>query len=37
MVDPRGRLSVIRGNTANAAEGLGIGSGDLVWLSRESD
>jgi S-adenosylmethionine hydrolase len=37
MVDPRGWLSVVRGNTANAAEGLGVGSGDLVWLSRESD
>ena len=37
MIDPRGWLSVIRGETANAAEGLGVGSGDLVWLSRESD
>jgi hypothetical protein len=37
MVDPRGWLSVVRANTANAAEGLGVGSGDLAWLSRESD
>jgi len=34
IVDPRGRLAVIRGNPANAAAGLGVGSGDLVWLSR---
>jgi S-adenosylmethionine hydrolase len=32
IVDPRGWLSVIRGNPANAAEGLQVGSGDLVWL-----
>jgi hypothetical protein len=32
IVDPRGWLSVIRGNPANAAEGLGVGAGDLVWL-----
>jgi S-adenosyl-L-methionine hydrolase (adenosine-forming) len=32
MIDLRGWLSVIRGNPANAAEGLGVGSGDLVWL-----
>jgi len=37
MVDLRGWLSVTRGNTANAAEALGVGSVDLVWLSRESD
>jgi hypothetical protein len=37
MIDPRGWLSVIRGNPANAAEGLGVASGDLVWLSREHD
>ena len=35
IVDPRGWLSVVRGNPANAAEALGVGSGDLVWLSRE--
>jgi S-adenosyl-L-methionine hydrolase (adenosine-forming) len=34
IVDPRGRLAVIRGNPANAAAGLGVGSGDLVWLGR---
>jgi hypothetical protein len=34
MTDARGWLSVIRGNPANAAEGLGVGSGDLVWLSE---
>jgi S-adenosyl-L-methionine hydrolase (adenosine-forming) len=34
MVDPRGWLAVIRGNPGNAAEGLGIGSSDLVWLTE---
>jgi S-adenosylmethionine hydrolase len=34
IVDPRGWLAVIRGNPANAAEGLGVGTGDLVWLSE---
>jgi hypothetical protein len=33
MIDPRGWLSVIRANPGNAAEGLGVGSGDLVWLT----
>jgi S-adenosyl-L-methionine hydrolase (adenosine-forming) len=33
IVDPRGWLSVVRGNPDNAAEALGVGSGDLVWLS----
>jgi S-adenosylmethionine hydrolase len=33
MLDPRGWLSVIRGNPANAAEGLGVTTGDLVWLA----
>jgi S-adenosyl-L-methionine hydrolase (adenosine-forming) len=37
MVDPRGWLSVIRGNPANAAAGLGVGNDDLVWLSRATD
>jgi S-adenosylmethionine hydrolase len=32
MLDPRGWISVIRGNPANAAEGLGVQSGDLVWI-----
>jgi S-adenosyl-L-methionine hydrolase (adenosine-forming) len=35
MVDPRGWLSVIRGNPANAAQGLGVAGGDVVWLTRE--
>jgi S-adenosylmethionine hydrolase len=35
MIDPRGWLSVIRANPGNAAEGLGVGGGDLVWLSDE--
>ena len=34
MLDPRGWLSVIRGNPGNAAEGLGVGGGDLVWLAE---
>jgi len=33
MVDPRGWLSVIRANPGSAAEGLGVGDGDVVWLS----
>jgi S-adenosylmethionine hydrolase len=33
MVDPRGWLAVIRANPGNAAEGLGVGNGDVVWLS----
>jgi S-adenosylmethionine hydrolase len=37
MIDPRGWLSVIRGNPGNAAEGLGVTSGDIVWLRREGD
>jgi S-adenosyl-L-methionine hydrolase (adenosine-forming) len=37
MFDPRGWLSVIRGNPANAAAGLGVASGDVVWLSRGHD
>jgi hypothetical protein len=37
MVDPRGWLSVIRGNPSNAAADLGVGADDLVWLSRERD
>jgi S-adenosyl-L-methionine hydrolase (adenosine-forming) len=36
MIDPRGWLSVIRGNPANAAEGLGVETGDLLWLSSTS-
>lgn len=37
MVDPRGWISVIRGNPANAAAGLGVGNDDLVWLSQAHD
>jgi S-adenosylmethionine hydrolase len=37
MIDPRGWLSVIRGNPANAAEGLGVGAGDLLWLGAPRD
>jgi S-adenosylmethionine hydrolase len=37
MIDPRGWLSIVRGNPANAAEGLGVGTGDLVWLSKADD
>jgi len=34
IVDPRGRLLVIRGNPGNAAEGLGnVTSGDPIWLT----
>ena len=33
IVDPRGWLSVIRGNPANAADGLGVQAGDPVWLT----
>jgi S-adenosylmethionine hydrolase len=34
FVDPRGWLSVVRGNPANAAEGLGsVAPGDPVWLT----
>jgi S-adenosyl-L-methionine hydrolase (adenosine-forming) len=36
IVDPRGWLSVIRGNPGNAAQGLGVGGGDLIWLSDGS-
>jgi S-adenosyl-L-methionine hydrolase (adenosine-forming) len=38
IVDPRGWVSVIRGNPANAAEGLGgVGSGDPIWLTTRRD
>jgi hypothetical protein len=35
MIDPRGWLSVTRGEPGNAAEALGVGGGDLVWLSHD--
>ena len=34
MIDARGWLSVIRGNPANAAAGLGVQGGDLVWIRQ---
>jgi S-adenosylmethionine hydrolase len=37
MVDPRGWLSVIRGNPFNAAADLGVVNDDVVWLSRRRD
>jgi len=32
MVDPRGWLAVVRANPWNAAQGLGVSSGDLIWI-----
>jgi len=32
MVDLRGWLAVVRANPGNAAEGLGVSSGDLIWI-----
>lgn len=38
IVDPRGWLLVMRGNPANAAEGLGgVGPGDPIWLTAAGD
>ena len=38
IVDPRGWLSVVRGNPANAAEGLGgVAPGDPIWLTAPRD
>jgi S-adenosylmethionine hydrolase len=37
IVDPRGWLSIIRGNPGNAADGLGVASGDVVWLAQSRD
>jgi S-adenosylmethionine hydrolase len=38
IVDPRGWLLVIRGNPANAAEGLGsVSPGDPIWLTLARD
>jgi S-adenosyl-L-methionine hydrolase (adenosine-forming) len=33
LMDPRGWLMVVRGNPGSALEGLGVSTGDLVWLS----
>ena len=37
IFDPRGWLTIVRGNPANALEGLGLGIGDPVWIMRPSD
>src|SRR5919202_2757716 len=38
LVDPRGWLLVMRGNPANAAEGLGsVAPGDPIWLTAARD
>jgi S-adenosylmethionine hydrolase len=34
LFDPRGWLTVVRGNPASALEGLGVSLGDPVWISR---
>jgi S-adenosyl-L-methionine hydrolase (adenosine-forming) len=34
IFDERGWLTVVRGNPESALEGLGLGLGDLVWISR---
>lgn len=34
IVDPRGWLTIVRGNPASALEGLGLGLGDSVWIRR---
>jgi S-adenosyl-L-methionine hydrolase (adenosine-forming) len=34
LFDPRGWLTVVRGNPASALEGLGLALGDPVWISR---
>ena len=33
IMDPRGWLMLVRGNPASALEGLGLATGDLVWIS----
>ena len=33
IFDPRGWLTIVRGNPANALEGLGLAIGDPVWIS----
>jgi len=34
LFDPRGWLTIVRGNPASALEGLGLALGDPVWISR---
>jgi S-adenosyl-L-methionine hydrolase (adenosine-forming) len=36
LFDPRGWLTVVRGNPASALEGLGVALGDPVWIIRAS-
>ena len=33
IFDPRGWLTIVRGNPASALEGLGLSLGDPVWIS----
>ena len=37
IIDPRGWLTVVRGNPASALEGLGVAAGDPVWISAPPD
>jgi S-adenosyl-L-methionine hydrolase (adenosine-forming) len=37
LFDPRGWLTIVRGNPASAVEGLGLSLGDPVWISRSTD
>lgn len=34
IFDPRGWLTIVRGNPASALQGLGLSLGDQVWISR---
>jgi hypothetical protein len=34
LFDPRGWLTVVRGNPASALEGLGVSVDDPVWITR---
>jgi S-adenosylmethionine hydrolase len=36
IVDPRGWVTVVRGNPASALEGLGLDTGDPVWITAAS-
>jgi hypothetical protein len=36
LFDPRGWLTIVRGNPASAREGLGLSLGDPVRISRSS-
>ena len=37
IVDPRGWLMVVRGNPDSALQGLGLATGDPVWISGQAD